>query len=102
MRASTTVLVCVVINNSSYSTVKNNTAYHAFGNSTVKNNTAYHELRHSSELVLLTKWPVFLQNAFGNPAYVNQTNLNGKREIKKKTGGASKNLGWPWPTQAPP
>jgi len=32
----------------------------------------------------LTKWPVFLQNAFGNPAYVNQSEL--KREIKKKTG----------------
>ena len=24
-----------------------------------------------------------------------------KREIKKKNGGASKNLGGPWPTQAP-
>jgi len=32
MRASTTVLVCVVINNSSYPTVKNNTVCHAFGN----------------------------------------------------------------------
>jgi len=32
MRASTTVLVCVVINNSSYPTVKNNnTPNHAFG-----------------------------------------------------------------------
>jgi len=30
MRACTAVLVCVVINNSSYPTVKNNTAYHAF------------------------------------------------------------------------
>jgi len=32
MRASTTttVLVCVVINNSSYPTIKNNTAYHCY------------------------------------------------------------------------
>jgi len=41
------------------------------------------------------KWPVFLQNAFGNPVYVNQTNLNGKlrknwgdkRGAKHKSGG---------------
>jgi len=56
---------------------------------------AAYELRYSSDLALLTKWPVFLQNAFGNPAYVNQTNLNGK--LIKKTvgpnGGPSKNLG---------
>jgi len=32
------------------------------------------ELRHSLDLALLTKWPVFLQNAFGNPTYVNQAN----------------------------
>jgi len=31
------------------------------------------------------KWPVFLQNAFGNPVYVNQTNLNGK--LRKQLGG---------------
>jgi len=41
---------------------------------------------------MLTKWPVFLQNAFGNRAYVNQTHLNGK--IRKKTGES-------WPTKAP-
>jgi len=35
-------------------------------------------------VALLTKRPVFLQNAFGNPAYVNQTNLNGK--LRKKLG----------------
>jgi len=28
---------------------------------------ATYELRHSFDLALLTKWPVFLQNAFGNP-----------------------------------
>jgi len=44
-----------------------------------------YELRHSSDLSLLTKWPAFLQNAFGNRAYVNQTNLNGK--LRKKLGG---------------
>jgi len=55
---------------------------------------AAYELRHSLDLALLTKWPVFLENAFGNPAYVNQTNLNGK--LRKKwgwsNGGPSKNL----------
>jgi len=56
-------------------------------------------LRHSLDLALLTKWPVFVQNAFGNPAYVIQTNLNGK--LRKKLGGPSKNLGGAWPTQAP-
>jgi len=61
-------------------------------------------MRHSLDLTLLTKWSVFLQNAFGNPAYVNQTNLNGK--LRKKLGGPNggprKNLGGPWPTQPPP
>ena len=61
---------------------------------------AAYELRHSLDLALLTKWPVCLQNAFDNPTYVNQTNLNGK--LGKKLGGARKNLGGPWPTQAPP
>jgi len=56
---------------------------------------AVYELRHSSDLALLTKWLVFLQNEFGNLAYVNQTNLNGK--LRKKLGGSnrgpSKNMG---------
>jgi len=45
--------------------------------------------------VLLAKWPVFLHNAFGNPAYVNQTNLNGKlrKKLGRANGGPSKNLG---------
>jgi len=40
----------------------------------------------------MTKWPVFLQNAFGNPAHVNQTNLNGKlrKNRKGQTGGQEK------------
>ena len=46
---------------------------------------AAYKLRHSSDLALLTKWPVFLRNTFGNLAYVNQTNLNGK--IRKSWGG---------------
>jgi len=46
----------------------------------------------------LKKWLVFLQNAFGNLAYVNQTNFNGK--LRKKLGGQAKS-GGPWPTQAP-
>jgi len=37
---------------------------------------AAYELRHSLDLALLTKLQVFLQNAFGNPTYVNQLNLN--------------------------
>ena len=49
---------------------------------------AAYELRHSSNLALLTKWPVFLQNAFGNPACVNQTNLNGK--LRKKLWGQTR------------
>ena len=54
---------------------------------------AAYELRHSSDLLLLTKWPAILQNTFGNRAYVNQTNLNGKlrktakRGAKQKSGG---------------
>jgi len=36
-----------------------------------------------------------LQNTFGNPAYVNQTNLNGKlrKKLGEPNGGPSKNLG---------
>jgi len=34
----------------------------------------------------LKKWLVFLQNAFGNLAYVNQTNFNGK--LRKKLGAS--------------
>jgi len=49
---------------------------------------AAYELRQSSDLTLLTKWPVFLQNTFGNPAYVNQTNLNGK--LRKNWGGMAR------------
>jgi len=44
----------------------------------------------AQDLALLTNEPVFLQNAFGNCAYVNQTNLKGK--LRKKLGGPSKNL----------
>jgi len=40
-----------------------------------------------------------LQNAFGNTAYVNQTNLNGK--LKKLGVGASKNLGGHGPPNPP-
>ena len=54
-------------------------------------------------MALLTKWPVFLQNAFSNPAYVNQTNLNGK--LRNKLGGPnrrlSKNLGVHGPPRPP-
>ena len=42
---------------------------------------------------------VIFHNAFGNPTYVNQTNLN--RKLRKKTGeGKQKSVG-PWPTQPP-
>jgi len=61
---------------------------------------AAYKLRHSLDLALLTKWPVFLQNAIDNPAYVNQSTLNWK--LRTKLGGPSKNLGGPWPTQASP
>jgi len=56
---------------------------------------AAYVLRHSLDLTLLTKWPVFLQNAFGNPTYVNQSTLNWK--LRTKLGGPngepSKSLG---------
>ena len=66
--------------------------------------SAAYELRQSSDLALLTKWPVFLQNTFGNPAHVNQTNLNGKlrKKLGGPNGGSSKHLRGPWPTQPPP
>jgi len=49
---------------------------------------AAYDLRHSSDLSLLTKWPVFLQNAFGNRAYVKQKNVYGKlRKNWGETGG---------------
>jgi len=65
---------------------------------------AAYELQHSSDLALLIKWPVFLHNAFGNPTYVNQTNLNGK--LRKKlaggaNGGPNKNLGGHGPPRPP-
>jgi len=45
-----------------------------------------------------------LQNAFGNTAYVNQTNLNGKlrKKLGGTNGGQAKIWGGAWPTQAPP
>jgi len=64
---------------------------------------AAYELRHSLDLALLNKWPVFLQNAFGNPTHVNQTNLNeklrknwgGQTGVKQKFGGAMAHPGPP-------
>jgi len=54
-------------------------------------------------MALLTKWPVFLQNAFGNRAYVNQTNLYGK--LRKKLGGPNggqAKIWWAMTHPAPP
>jgi len=48
----------------------------------------------------LTKWPEFLQNAFGNPAYVNQTNLNGK--LIKTGGGQTAGQAKIWGAMAHP
>jgi len=64
---------------------------------------AAYEFRQSSDLAQLTKWPVFLQNTFGNLAYVNQTNLNGnlREKLGGKTGCQAKIGGGAWPTQAP-
>jgi len=58
---------------------------------------AAYELRHSLGLALLTKWLVFLQNAFGNPAYVNQTIL----KLTKKLGGQAKIWGGHGPFRTP-
>jgi len=41
-----------------------------------------------------------LQNAFGNPAYVNQM-IKLRKKLEGPKGGLSKNLGGPWSTQAP-
>jgi len=57
-------------------------------------------MRHSLDLTLLTKWSVFLQNAFGNPAYVNQTNLNGK--LRKNWGGQTGGQEKIWGGHGPP
>jgi len=46
---------------------------------------------------------MIVQNIAGrklSTGYSNQTNLNGK--LRKKLWGQSRNLGGPWPTQAPP
>ena len=59
---------------------------------------AAYELRRSSDLSLLTKWPVFLHNAFGNPAYVNQTNLNAK--LRKTLGGQTGDQAKIWGSMA--
>jgi len=50
-------------------------------------------------VALLTKWPVFLQNAFGNPAYVNQNILKLGEKLGDQTGAKQKSAGL-WPTQA--
>ena len=63
---------------------------------------AAYELQHSSDLALMTKWPVFLQNAFGNPAYVNQTNLNGKlRKNRRVQTGVQEKI-WENGSPSPP
>jgi len=48
-------------------------------------------------MALLTKWPVFLQNAFGNPAYVNRMILKLRKnwEAKQKSGSAMTHPGPP-------
>ena len=85
-------LVCVVTNNSSYLTVKNNNpAYHAFGKYWMQ---ARGYLDNRSKYC----WPKVIY-------CICQPN-EFKREIKKKTGGANRGArqksGGTWPTQAPP
>jgi len=63
---------------------------------------AAYELRHSLDLALLTKWPVFLQNAFGNPAYVNQKILKLGKKLGGQTGDQAKIWGDHGPPRPPP
>jgi len=53
-----------------------------------------------ADLALLTKWPVFLKNTFGNLAYVNQKNFNGK--LGKKWGGQTGGQAKIWGGHGPP
>jgi len=86
------LLVCVVINNSSFPTVENNnTAYHAFEKYWMQaRGLLNYRLKYClPKVVYCICQPKELE-----------------REIKKKLGepsrGPSKNLGGPWPTQALP
>jgi len=80
-------LVCVVIINFIYPTVKNkNTAYHAFGKYWMKS-------RGFSKVSFKILLPE------GYLLYVYQTNLNGKL---RKNWGAKQKSGGAWPTQPPP
>ena len=60
---------------------------------------AAYELRHSSDLALLTKWPVFSQKRIWQPCICQPNEL--KRESKKKTGWPSKILGGHVPPRPP-
>jgi len=66
---------------------------------------AAYELRHSLGLALLTKWRVLLQNAFSNPAYVNQTILKLRQKRVRQPGGQAKiwgGMAHPAPTSESP
>ena len=86
------LLVCVVVNNSYYPTVKNNnTAHHAFGK-------YWMQARGLLNYRLKYCWPEVIY-------CICQPNEL-ERDFKKKTGrakeGPSKNLGGSWSTQVPP
>ena len=73
-----------------------------FQKKVIRESCAIYAYECSPGLSVLTKWPVFLQYAFGKPN-VNQTNLN--RKLGKKLGGpkegSSKNLGGHSPSRPP-
>ena len=79
------LLVCVVINNSSYLTVKNNTAHHAFGK-------YWMQARGLLNYYFKYCWLKVIC-CFCEPNEL-------EREIKKKLEGQAKTWG-AWPTQAP-
>ena len=54
---------------------------------------ASYELRHSLDLALFAEWPIFWQNAFGDPAYVNQTILKLRKKLGDQMGGQAKICG---------
>ena len=80
-------LVCVVISNSTFPTIKNNNiAYHAFGK-------YWMQAREFLNYRFKYCWPKVIY-------FICQPNEL-KQEIKKKTGGVNLKYGGPWLTQAP-
>ena len=84
-------LVCVVINNSHYPVVKNNTAYHAFGK-------YWMQARGLLNFRLKYCW----LKVICCTCQSNELNVKLSTQLWGPSWGQSKIWGWAWPTQAPP